>query len=95
LDYEVKLPDSVTKYLKKIKDQKLKKLLVKTIFEDIPQSPKKGNPKRGDLAGILTWSLTYQGTQYRIAYTFENKKLIVILLVGSHENFYTKLKELM
>lgn len=92
--YDISIPNRVKKYLKKIKDKRFKALIVKTIFEDIANHPDHGRAKTGDLTGIYVWNLTYQKTAYRIAYTFEDQKLIVIVLAGSHENFYNKLKQL-
>lgn len=94
LAYEITIPNRVKKYIKKIKDKRFKAMIVKTIFEDIPNHPDRGTPKTGDLSGIYVWNLTYQKTAYRIAYTFVDEQLIVIILAGSHENFYQRLKAL-
>jgi mRNA-degrading endonuclease RelE of RelBE toxin-antitoxin system len=92
LDYKIDVPNRVKRYIKKIKDKHLKKSIVEAIYEDIPHNPNKGISKIGDLVGIYTWAVNYQGTTYRIAYTFENESLILIVLVGPHENFYQALK---
>lgn len=94
LGYEIELPNRVKKYIKKIKDKRFKQLIVKAIFQDIPSNPEHGTVKHGDLAGIYTWNITYQKSMYRIAYSIINGKVIVIILVGSHENFYDQLKKL-
>ena len=58
----------------------------------------KGNPYQGEkLTGPLhfLYSLhfTVSGTHYRIAYSVdEEKKMIVVYLVGSREGFYKRLR---
>lgn len=43
------------------------------------------------LKGIYSNHFSYQGIQYRIAYKIENNILIIIIAIGSRENFYQKL----
>lgn len=94
LDYEVAPSKRVIKFVKKLSDRRLKSIISDIIFTDIPSNPFKGTPKHGDLAGYWTWSFTYRKTEYRIAYLIEKDSIIPILLVGSHENFYEKLKRI-
>ena len=87
------------KYLKKLKDKSLKRLYDKTI-KDICNDPTIGEPKHGDLEGILGCDIYYNKTNYELAYTVEEKinedsgetETIVIIMAGTRENFYEELK---
>ncbi|MGQ5709663.1 type II toxin-antitoxin system RelE/ParE family toxin [Lactobacillus sp. PSON] len=84
------------KYIKKLKDRILKKKFSDLIFKDIAINPYSGKPKEGDLATIYTKKIWYQKTQYRIGYKIKDDNIIVIiLLVGTRENFYEELKRLL
>ncbi|WP_317913404.1 type II toxin-antitoxin system RelE/ParE family toxin [Carnobacterium maltaromaticum] len=76
------------KYLKKIKDRKLKEKFVSIIYDEIANDPFTGEQKTGDLKGF--WTMGF--TTYRVAYMIIEDAVIPILLVGTHENFYEELK---
>ncbi len=82
------------KYLKKIKDKKLKKLF-KEAIDEIAEDPTVGDAKVGDLEGISTFDFRYNKTDYRVAYTLEyiNDEIVVVIMAGTHENFYKELKK--
>lgn len=82
------------KYLKKIKDKKLKKLF-KEAIDEIAEDPTVGDAKVGDLEGISTYDFRYNKTDYRVAYTLEyiNDEIVVVIMAGTHENFYKELKK--
>lgn len=51
--------------------------------------------KTGDLTGIRTIEFKYAKTSYRVAYKIlEDETVVIVLLAGSHEGFYQKLKNL-
>ena len=54
-------------------------------------NPALGEQKKGDLAGIFVHKFTYNTQVYLLAYTFDPATLMLILL-GTHENFYQELK---
>ena len=57
--------------------------------------PYSGEAKRGDLKGFFSLDIFHQGTNYELCYTIkedENGNLIVIILVGTREDFYSELK---
>lgn len=55
--------------------------------------PYLGESKRGDLAWLRVYKFRMVNQLTLLAYTFEEEKLILTLLtVGSHENFYRDLK---
>lgn len=84
------------KYLKKIKDTKLKKKFQKTI-DQIIENPFEGEKKTGDLSGVYGIDFHYNKTNYEIAYRILNKDntYIIVLLAGTRENFYEQLKRYM
>ena len=82
------------KYLKKIKDKNLKGLF-KDAIDEIVEDPSIGDAKVGDLEGVSTYDFRYNKTDYRVAYTVEyvNDETVVVILAGTHENFYKELKK--
>lgn len=91
---ELIISPAAGKYLKKIKDKKLKKLF-KDAIDEIVADPTVGEAKVGDLEGISTYDFRYNRTDYRVAYTVEyiNDEVVVVILAGTHENFYKELKK--
>lgn len=81
------------KYFKKLKDKKLKELFREAI-KNISRDYSVGELKKGDLAGIYGYDVYYNKTNYEIAYTVEvvDDEVIVIIMAGTRENFYTQLK---
>ncbi|WP_240378132.1 type II toxin-antitoxin system RelE/ParE family toxin [Bacillus piscicola] len=85
------------RYFKKLKEKPLKKEFDKAI-QQIRLNPYLGDPRTGDLAGLYSYSIRYNGSQYRLAYRItenENGELIVIILAGTRETFYQELKRFM
>ena len=83
------------KFLKKIKDQKLRDIF-KIAFENICKNPTIGQEKTGDLNGVYAYGFRYKKVDYRIAYKVdinEDNSLTIIIMVGTHENFYNELKK--
>lgn len=93
--YDIVLSSQAKKYLKKLKDQKLKQKFVNVIYDDIALDPFSFDQKNGDLKGIWTAKFNYSKSDYRIAYKVIDKKVIPILLIGTHENFYNQIKRLL
>lgn len=59
----------------------------------IMANPLIGVQKKGDLADVFVFKFKMVHQLTLLAYTFENDKLILTLLaIGSHENFYRDLK---
>lgn len=84
------------KYFKKLKDKKLKELF-KEAIKNISRDYSVGELKKGDLAGIYGYDVYYNKTNYEIAYTVEvvDDEVIVIIMAGTRENFYSQLKKYM
>ena len=90
---EVRFMPPAAKYLKKIKDKRLKGLFQDAI-DKIREDYTVGEAKTGDLSGIFGYDIYYNKTNYELAYTieYENDKIIVVIMAGTRENFYDQLK---
>ena len=90
---EVRFLPPAAKYLKKLKDNKLKRLYQEAI-DRIREDHTIGEAKQGDLSGIYCYDIFYNKTNYELAYRVEyvNDKMIVVIMAGTRENFYEELK---
>lgn len=93
---DVRFLPPAAKYLKKLKDKKLKELYKKAI-DAICMNVTIGELKTGDLAGIYGYDIYYNQTNYELAYTVEYEKdtIVVVIMAGTRENFYNELKRYM
>ena len=57
----------------------------------IIQNPTLGEEKKGDLAGVFVYTFDCVNQLYLLAYEFDPSTR-VLLLVGTHENFYRTIK---
>lgn len=91
--YDIRFSSASERYLKKLKDKRLKKAYADAINK-IRRDPYIGLQKRGDLSTIYGFDVRYAGTNYEIAYRIyeDQGKLVVVVLAGSRENFYEGLK---
>lgn len=71
----------------------MKERFVNAMYVDIAEDPSVGEQKTGDLAGYYAFNFRYANTSYRIAYTIESDTLLIIVLIGTHENFYHSLRQ--
>ena len=81
-------------YIKKIKDKNLKKIIEEAI-NDIAEDYTIGEAKTGDLSGIYGYDVFYNKTNYEISYAVEevDNKIIIVIMVGTREDFYNELKK--
>lgn len=93
---EVKFLPPAAKFLKNLKDKKLKALYQEAI-DKICEDHLVGELKTGDLAGVYGYDIYYNKTNYELAYTVEyvEDKVIVVIMAGTRENFYDQLKQYM
>ncbi|WP_419181999.1 type II toxin-antitoxin system RelE/ParE family toxin [Lacticaseibacillus pabuli] len=84
---DIQLKNAVIRYLKKIKERKLKERFVDLIYTTIADDPESGDAKTGDFSGIYTMGFRYQKTEYRVAYMISPPTTVIVLLAGSHEDF--------
>ena len=90
---ELKILPPAAKYLKKLKDKRLKKLYEEAI-KAILENPLLGEEKKGDLKGVRGYDIYYNRINYELAYTIEyvDNTVVVIIMAGTRENFYDQLK---
>lgn len=89
----VRFDPPAAKYLKKLKDKKLKKLYQDAV-DEICRDYTVGEMKTGDLTGFYGYDIYYNKTNYELAYTVEcvEDELVVVVMAGTRENFYEQLK---
>lgn len=72
--------------------------VVDRAVKDIAANPVIGEEKKGDLAGVFVHKFKLNKQEVLLAYRLQPDKFapdaIVLLSLGSHENFYTDLKRL-
>ena len=79
----------VTKKLPKNQKKTLDKAVQK-----IKENPKAGEAKKEDLTGVRVYKFKMSGQLMLLAYTDKDKAAHLILLaLGTHENFYRDLKK--
>ncbi len=90
---EVRFLPPAAKFLKKLKDKKLK-LLYQEAIDKIREDHTVGEAKSGDLSGIFGYDIFYNETNYELAYRVEyvENKMIIVIMAGTRENFYNELK---
>ena len=91
---EVRFLPPAAKFIKKLKDKKLKMLYQKAV-DKIKEDHTVGEIKTGDLSGVYGYDIYYNKTNYELAYTVEyvEDKVIVVIMAGTRENFYDQLKQ--
>ena len=91
--YEVRFLPPAARYIKKLKDKRLKDLF-KEAVDRIRTDPTIGSLKTGDLQGVYCYDIFYNKTNYELAYTIEivNEQIVVVIMAGTRENFYDQLK---
>jgi len=77
--------------------KKLDKGVVREIYdvhlENILHEPYSGEKLYGDLEGISSYHFRKNKVNYRIAYSVEeDKRIVYIVMIGKRENFYEILK---
>ena len=96
---ELRVLPPAAKFLKKLKDKKLKTLYQEAL-DAILKDPSIGEEKTGDLKGIREYDIYYNRINYELAYTVEEminpesgeKEIVVVIMAGTRENFYDQLK---
>ena len=93
---DVRFLPPAAKFIKKLKDKKLK-MLYQEAVDKIRRDHTVGEAKPGDLCGVYGYDIYYNRTNYELAYTVEylEDKVIVVIMAGTRENFYDQLKQYM
>ena len=91
--YELQYMKSAEKYFKKIREKGLKAAF-RTALQTIAENPYTGKSKTDDLSGVYGYDVYYNKTNYEIAYYIyeDDGKAVVVIMVGTRENFYDELK---
>jgi len=91
---EIRFLSPVAKFIKKLKDKKLK-MLYQEAVDSIREDHTIGKAKISELSGIYGYDIYYNKTNYELAYTVEylENKIIVVIMAGTRENFYDQLKQ--
>lgn len=93
---EVRFLPPAAKFIKKLKDKKLKNLYHDAV-DKIREDYTVGEAKTGDLSGVYGYDIYYNKTNYKLAYTVEylENVVVVVIMAGTRENFYDQLKQYM
>ena len=82
------------KWFGTIKEKALLEKIASVIEQEIAIDPYRGDEKCGEQKGVWGKRVNFTGISYRIAYTINEEKCLVrILMVGPREGFYKELKE--
>ncbi len=87
---EIRQTNAFTRAYKKLHHNQ--KDAVDNAVEEIILDPTLGILKKGDLQGIYVYKFDCVNQQFLLAYEYDSASR-VLLLVGSHENFYRQMKE--
>lgn len=93
---EVRFLPPAAKFIKKLKDKKLK-MLYQEAIDKIREDYTVGEAKTGDLSGVYGYDIYYNKTNYELAYTikYQENTIIIVIMAGTRENFYDQLKQYM
>ncbi len=87
---QIRVTPWFSRVIKKLKKNE-KKVLDKAV-SDIVENPEIGVLKRGNLAGIRIHKFKINKQEQLLAYK-ESEKEILLILLGSHENYYRELSK--
>ena len=90
--FKLKFHKKIDKDLSKLSIE-LRSQIVKKHFPKIAENPYSFPILQGKLKNFRKYSFKYKNSEYRIAYSIENKEVIVyIIMIAPRENFYKRLK---
>jgi len=79
-------------FKRKVKNlHKDEKIEVDKAIKKIQKNTEIGEAKKGDLLGVWVYKFKMKSKKILLAYSFD-EKTIILLALGSHENFYRDLK---
>ena len=68
------------------------KLVVDDAVRAIMAQPEVGDAKKGDLLGVLVYKFKLNKQEVLLSYRLESADELMLLALGSHENFYRDMK---
>jgi mRNA-degrading endonuclease RelE of RelBE toxin-antitoxin system len=93
---EVLVTPTFTKIAKKLHAKD--KGVVDKAVKDVAADPTIGEEKKGDLSGVFVYKFKLNKQELLLSYRLQPDKFrpeqVVLLSLGSHENFYSNLKRL-
>lgn len=91
--FELIVLNSAARQLRKF-DKPIRTRIINAL-EKIAENPYiAGEMLTGDLKTIYSYHLKVTGAEYRIAYQIKEQEIVVIVLqIGTRENFYSELKK--
>jgi len=69
---------------KQVLDQQVRAIL---------DNPKIGQEKRGELRGVFVHQFKMHATEYLLAYRIRENKILELIMIGPHENYYRDLEK--
>lgn len=91
--YQLVITPSAKRSLKRLSHDAQETLL--DAAQVLKENPFAGEKLTGSLSFLWSFHFKYQNAQYRIAYTVDQERhLVVIHLAGPRENFYDRLRRL-
>lgn len=92
--YEILLTNTANKSQKNL-DKPLRQQILDSLDQIAANPEKSGEKLVSPLTNIYSHHIKYKGREVRIAYTIEEEnKIVYVLLVAFHENFYKRLKSI-
>ncbi|MCD4786222.1 MAG: type II toxin-antitoxin system RelE/ParE family toxin [Candidatus Eremiobacteraeota bacterium] len=92
MSWEVRWTTASLGDLKKI-DREAARNLIDVHINKVKTNPYSGKPLKKGLKLFNSYNLKFKNVEYRIAYKiFPEKKVVLVYMVGSRENFYRKLQ---
>ena len=68
------------------------KLALDNAIRTIMAQPDVGDAKKGDLLGVLVYKFKLNKQEVLLSYRLESEEELMLLTLGSHENFYRDMK---
>jgi mRNA-degrading endonuclease RelE of RelBE toxin-antitoxin system len=92
--YQVVLTHTADKAQRKL-DKPLRQLVLQSLQRLSLEPERCGEQLSQPLSSLYSHHLKYKGLEFRIAYKIlHDSASVIVLLIGPHENFYKKLKNL-
>ncbi|OGG86582.1 hypothetical protein A3B87_02025 [Candidatus Kuenenbacteria bacterium RIFCSPHIGHO2_02_FULL_39_13] len=89
--YEIKFRKSVKKDFKRL-DSGAREMIVGEILPALSLNPRQGEKFRTKKISLWKFGFSFNGVEYRIIYDiYEQELVILVIMIGSRENFYRKL----
>lgn len=94
MSIQILITPSCGRILKKMHEREKK--IVDKVVSEIAANPFLGEEKKGDLIGVFVYKFKLNKQEVLLAYRLQPNKFkpkeLVLLSLGSHENFYAELK---